>query len=293
MSTAALDLLPPAAMHDLVPDLRARLAGVGAYSTSLDKISDGEIRINEDGMDTRLPSPFKDAPATAAAVRRAKERAPTYGRGNLPAVMWMASTVSFSTLFANSSGVIQKVYDAVPASGPTPEQRTEVMRYFDALTSTLGEGKQLLVKAETGFLAVLPLLREDQKELSAAAAGMNQSIAKLEETVRDTALKYALNPLTAGLANIMIKVGSRHTDYLRRTRETVAHAADHCDRAANDLAILAGHALTLIGKYQGVGNSLKAAQGAAFKEFIGELQLQVALKTWKSFGDYVMQQMGM
>ncbi len=291
MNNAALDILPPESMRTLLPDLQVRLRGVASYASSLNNISDGEVRINQDGMNTLLPSPFKDLPATAAAVRRARGRASAYGQGNFAAVMWMASTGAFSTLFANAADVIQKVYDAIPASGPTPEQRTEVVLYFDSLTHSLEEGKKWLVTAETGFLAALPILREDQQALSAGAAGMNQAIAKLEETVRDTALKYAISPMTAGLANIVIKVGSLHIGHLRQTRDTVAQAADHCDRAVNDVAVIAGHALVLIGKYQGVGSALKEAKGAAFKEFIGEIRLDVARKMWKSFGDYVTEQM--
>lgn len=291
MSNAALDILPPESLRAVLPDLQVRLRGVAAYASSLNEISDGEVRINQDGIDARLPSPFKDLPETAAAVRRAKQRSSAYGQGNQPAFMWMLSVVSFSDLFANAANVLQKVYDAVPASGPTPEQRTEVLRCFDSLIGTLAQGKQWLVEAETGFLAALPILREDQKALSAGAAGMNQAIGKFEETVRDAALKYTLNPMTAGLAKIVIKIGNIHLDHLRRARDTVTHAADHCDRAANDVAVIAGHALVLIGKYQGVGNALKEAQGAAFKEFIGEMKLEIARKTWMSFREYIVQQM--
>lgn len=291
MSDVALEILPPEPLRAVLPDLQVRLRGVAAYASSLNEISDGEIRINQDGIDARLPNPFKDLPETAAAVRRAKQRTSAYGAGNQAAFMWMISVSGFCTLFVNAADAIQKVYDSIPAAGPTPEQRTEVVRYFDALLRTLDEGKRWLVQAETGFLAALPLLREDQKALSAGAAGMNQAIAKFEETVRDAALKYALNPMTAGLAKIVTKIGNLHLDHLRHARDTVVHAADHCDRAANDVAVIAGHALVLIGKYQGVNKSLKDAQGAAFKEFIGELKLEVARKTWASFRDYILQQM--
>lgn len=291
MSNVALDILPPDALRAVLPDLQVRLRGVAAYASSLSEISDGEIRINQDGIDTRLPSPFKDLPETAAAVRRAKKRSSAYGQGNQGAVMWMISVSGFCTLFVNATDAIQKIYDAVPAEGPTPEQRTEVVGYFDALLRTLDEGKQWLVQAEQGFLAALPILREDQKALSAGAAGLNQAIAKFEEAVQNAALKYALNSMTAGLAKIVSKIGALHLGHLRHARDTVVHAANHCDRAANDVAVIAGHALVLIGKYQGVGKSLKEAKGAAFKEFIGEMKLEIARKTWMSFGDYIMQQL--
>jgi len=292
LATAASDqsLVPPAdALRTQITNLNPRLRAVGAYVGALSSIHDADETTTTEGMTITLPNPFKEFPEVGAALRRAQGRSSAYGSGNQLYFRWIIGVVQFGPTFDATAGRILAQYQAMPADGPTPAQRTEVVNLFGSLVRTLVSDRNMLVDAGESFLKARALIEEDKNALGDGAPAMNRVIQRYEERIRDEVLKLSLYPVTRGLANIMSKAGGAQLEHLRRTRDSIAGATVACGKAHEELSLLAGHLLTIIGKYQGVDASLKVAEGNAFVKYVDQFQLNIARETWKALSAYALE----
>ena len=285
-------LVPPAvALRTQITNLNPRLRAVGAYVGTLSLIHDADSTTTMEGMTITLPNPFKEFPEVGAALRRAQGRSSAYGSGNQLYFRWIFSVVQYGYLFDASAGRISAQYQAMPADGPTLAQRAEVLNSFGSLVRTLVADRNVLVNAEESFLNARALLEEDKGALSDGAPAMNRVIQRYEERIRDEVLKLGLYPATRGLANIMSKAGGAQLEHLRKARESITGAAAACGKAHEELSLIAGHLLTVIGRYQGVEAGLKVAEGNAFLKYVDQFQLNIARETWKALSTYAMEAM--
>ena len=294
LAAAAPDqsLIPPAdALRSQIANLNPRLRAVGAYIGALGTLHDSDATTTTEGMTITLPNPFKEFPEAGAALRRAQGRSSAYSAGNNLYFRWIISVVQYGYLFDATAGRILAHYQAMPADGPTLAQRTEVLNLFGSLVRALVSDRNVLVSAEESFLAARALLEEDRNALGEGAPAMNRVIQRYEERIRDEVLKLSLYPATRGLANIMSKAGGAQLEHLRKARESITGATDACGKAHDELSLLAGHLLTVIGKYQGVEAGLKVAEGNAFVKYLDRFQLNIARETWKALSTYAMEAM--
>ena len=283
-------LVPPAdALRTQITNLNAPLRAGGAYIGALGTIHDGDETTTTEGMTITLPNPFREFPEVGAALRRAQGRSSAYGYGNQKYVRWIISVVQYGAIFDENAGRILEQYRAMPEDGPTPAQRTDVLDRFGVLARPLVADRTVLVDAGESFLKARALIEEDKGALSEGAPAMNRVIQRYEERIRDEVLKLSLYPITRGLAAIMSKAGGAQLEHLRRARDSISGATAACGKAHEELSLLAGHLLTIIGQYQGVEANLKVAEGNAFVKYVDQFQLNIARETWKALSAYAME----
>jgi len=283
-------LVPSAnALRTQIANLNPLLRAVGTYVGALSTIHDADETTTTEGMTITLPNPFREFPEVGAALRRAQGRSSAYGSGSQRYFWWIISLVQYGAMFDANAGLILQQYQAMPADGPTPAQRTEVLARFGALVRTLVADRNVLVDAEESFLKARALLEEDKGALSDGAPAMNRVIQRYEERIRDEVLKLSLYPVTRGLATIMSKAGGAQLEHLRRARDSIGGATAACGKAHDELSLLAGQLLTIIGQYQGVEANLKVAEGNAFVKYVDQFQLNIARETWKALSAYAVE----
>jgi hypothetical protein len=289
-STAAeLDLVPPAdQLCAQITPLRARLIAVADYCSALGQIHDYAETVTEKGLSIQLPNPFKDVPEAAVAVRRAQSRSSEYGAGNMLLFHWTISFVQYAMTFTRYADRLLALQTEVADTGPTTAQRDEALSLFDGLLKPLAADRDRLIAAETAFLHTLKLLEEDRPALGAGSVAMNRVIDQFQQMVTDQMIKYTFNPMTRGLAEIMGTVGNARISHLRAAQKSISTASGACEKAAQEVALLAGSLLTLLGRYQGVEAALKRAEGVAFKKYLGQFNLAVARDTWERLRAFAM-----
>jgi len=284
-----LDLVPPAdELRAQLAPLRGRLIAISDYTTNLDRIPAGAETVVQNGMTIHLPDPFTDAPAIGAVVRRAKGRSSSYNEGNGYFFQWAIRFMQYAMGFGGYADQLAGIYDNIGPAGPTPSQREQVLKAFNKLQQQLAADRDVLVKAEKGFLGARELLEEDKKTFGGGAAEMNRAIKKFQDSITAEMLRYMGNPVTAPMGEMLGKIGLVRVEQLRSVQSAIAKAADACNQAYREVGLLAGQLLVLIGRYRGVEDALKVAEGVAFKKYMGQFKLTIAKDTWSNLQTFVM-----
>jgi len=94
--------------------------------------------------------------------------------------------------------------------------------------------------------------------------------------------------VTAPMGEMLGKIGLVRVEQLRSVQSAIAKAADACNHAYREVGLLAGQLLVLIGRYRGVEDALKVAEGVAFKKYMGQFKLMIAKDTWSNLQAFVM-----
>jgi hypothetical protein len=147
----------------------------------------------------------------------------------------------------------------------------------------------LLASAETAYAEALPLLAEDKASLVVDATGLADATAAFAQTVQQLLIQYTLNPATQGLARLVEQVGGAHLDQMRRTTASLQRITEECTLAHQAVTQLAGELLNVLGKYQGLADSLAKAQGSKFQLGIQAMNFEIACEKWTLLSSYARQ----
>jgi hypothetical protein len=283
-----IDILPPTEeMKAALATWRPRALALANYVRHIDDMPLGEKEVSKDGMTLRLPDPYQNFPATRAALQRAKGRSATYYAGTSSLFRWSIQLMTFSQSFDYASTSITTIYEQMGAEGPTPEQRTTILKLVADLIAELQTSRQSLVEAETAYGVALQLLAEDKSSLGAEVSGIAAATDALEQTIRDLILKYTLSTFGQGLAKIVQQTGQIQLDQMRGAVASLRQVVDECTQAHQAVALMVGELLTTLTKYQGLEKALKTAEGSTFKFHLQQIRFNIAREQWKSLSEYV------
>jgi hypothetical protein len=180
-------------------------------------------------------------------------------------------------------GMIENVPDGTPVSTDVLEKIRRCMQHVSVgsmLTS------MALQQTSDGVNAFASNVVTDHDTLARGPLEMGALISRIEEQTKSEAMKYILNPMSGGIGQVILKIGSAFIEPARNMQRVISTALASHEAIRGAAGALANAAESARLKQESAYDRFQRADAAGVSATLRKLRLETAATSWKQFLDF-------
>ncbi|MBD2505590.1 hypothetical protein [Anabaena azotica] len=223
-------------------------------------------------------------------IRRYEQNSREFSNSFSPIGDWFKIALpQFSSQFNAASERILAIQTEIrQGNGSTPEQRAEVTRLLNKLSSNLQEQSNQLKVGMSSLATFLQNQNNYQRIITNVNNGLNPSIQATLSKMQD----FVNQQPCRGDADAQFNsIQQQFTNSVQKINNTLITLNTRTQEMDKSISILLGTITNFITKYQLIANQLNATENTQLGSVIQSLHLTVAKQAWEDLAKYAAEQL--